>query len=108
MNEQAKPSRRKSAALRQADNDMAAVLKAPAGRRVLMRVIDETGVFLRSFTGDSETFFREGRRSVGLDLVETIERVQPGAFATLQQEALALRMQLETISQTGETDDEDQ
>lgn len=101
-----KPSRRKSAALRQADNDLQAVLANPAGRRVLMRTIDGAGAFLRSFTGDSETFFREGRRSVALDLIESIERVQPGAFATLQQEALALRLQLEQISQSGEADDE--
>jgi hypothetical protein len=104
MSEQGKPSRRKSAALRQADNDMKATLQSPAGRRVLMRLIDETGVFLRSFTGDTETFFREGRRSVGLDLIGAIERVDAGAFATLQQEALALRMQLEQLSQSGETD----
>lgn len=104
MNEQSKPSRRQVAALRQADNDMKAVLATPAGRRVLMRTIDNAGVFLRSFTGDSETFFREGRRSVGLDMIEAIENVQPGAFATLQQEALALRQQLDHMSQTGETD----
>lgn len=106
MNNSSKPSRRQTAAQRQADRDIEHVLHDPAGRRVLMRLIDSTGVFARSFTGNSETFFREGRRSVGLDLVEHIEHVRPGAFAALQQEALALRLQHEQIDQRGEGDDE--
>jgi hypothetical protein len=102
-----KPSRRQGAAQRQADRDLEALLDNPAGRRVLMRLIDGTGVFLRSFTGNSETFYREGRRAVGLDLVEHIERVRPGSFANLQVEALALRTQLEQIDQRdGEGGDE--
>jgi hypothetical protein len=106
MDNVSKPSRRASAALRQADTDLAAVLDTTAGRRVLMRLIDGTGVFARSFTGDANTFYREGRRSVGLDLVEHIERVSAGSFAKLQQEALALRMQHEQIDQHGERDEE--
>lgn len=104
MNTTVPLSRRQKTALQQADNDLLKVLSEPAGRRQLMRMIDQTGVFARSFTGDTETFYREGRRSVGLDLVEHIERVQPGAFAKLQAEALALRTQLDSIGQTGEQD----
>lgn len=100
-------SRRQAAALKQADRDLEAVLDLPAGRRMLMRLIDQTGVFTRSFTGNSETFHREGRRSVGLDLVEHLERVQPGAFAALQREALTLRQQLDSFGQDGEGSDED-
>ena len=106
MRQETKPSRRQSAAQRQADRDLEEMLDNPAGRRVLMRLIDSTGVFVRSFTGNSATFHREGRRSVGLDVVEHIERVRPGSFAKLQQEALALRVQLEQIDQRGEGDDE--
>jgi hypothetical protein len=106
MRPETKPTRRVSAAQRQADRDLEAVLDLPAGRRVLMRLIDGTGVFVRSFTGNSETFYREGRRAIGLDLVEHIESVRPGSFATLQTEALTLRMQLEQIDQRGEGSDE--
>jgi hypothetical protein len=106
MNTTANLSRRQKAALQQADHDLLKVLDDPAGRRFVMRLIDGTGVFARSFTGNSETFHREGRRSVGLDLVEHIERVLPGAFAKLQAEALALRVQLDSVGQTGESDDE--
>ncbi len=105
--DETKPSRNQRAAQRQADRDLLAMLDNPAGRRVLMRVIDSAGVFVRSFTGNSETFYREGRRAIGLDLVEHIERVRPGSFAALQTEALALREQLEQIDQrNGEGGDE--
>lgn len=107
MRHENKPSRRINAAQRQADSDLRAMLELPAGRRVLMRLIDGTGVFIRSFTGNSETFYREGRRAVGLDLVEHIEQVKPGSFAALQAEALALREQHKQIDQRdGEGDNE--
>lgn len=107
MRHETKPTRRVNAAQRQADRDLEAMLDLPAGRRVLMRLIDSAGVFTRSFTGNSETFYREGRRAIGLDLVEHIEMVKPGSFAALQTEALALREQHKQIDQRdGEGSDE--
>lgn len=99
-------SRAQQSALEQADKDLKEVLASAAGRRVLARLIDGSGVFLRSFTGNSETFYREGRRSVGLDLVEHVERVIPGTFAKMQAEALALRQRTDSRQQGGEDDDD--
>ncbi len=36
------------------------------GRRVVWRLLEKTGLYRSSFTGNSETFFREGARNVGL------------------------------------------
>lgn len=87
--------------LKQVTRDLQQALGDPASRRVLMRIIDSAGVFQRSFAGNDAltTAHREGRRSVGLDLVEQIEAVVPGSFATLQQEALALRQRNERDKQ---------
>lgn len=96
MNDPQHLTRAQKTALRQADQDLEKVLATPEGRRVLTRVIDNAGVFNRSFTGNSETFFREGRRSVGLDLVEHITRLDAMAFAKMQAEMIALRQKQDT------------
>lgn len=38
------------------------------GRRLVWRLLEETGQGRSSFTGNSETFFREGERNVGLKI----------------------------------------
>lgn len=43
------------------------------GRRILWRLLRSTGVTQRSHTGNSETFYREGRRSVGIEMQERLE-----------------------------------
>lgn len=41
-------------------------MKSRQGRRVMWRLLERAGVFRSSFTGNNETFFREGMRNVGL------------------------------------------
>jgi hypothetical protein len=48
--------------------DMAALMKRPEFRRLVRRYLDLTSVFRTTFTGTSETFFKEGQRSVGTTL----------------------------------------
>ena len=47
-------------------NDIKWLMSNKAGRRIVLRLINEAGMSQLSFTGNSETFFREGRRSIGL------------------------------------------
>lgn len=42
------------------------------GRRIVWRLLEQTGLYRSSFTGNSETFFREGARNVGLHYVGLI------------------------------------
>lgn len=45
-------------------NDLRFVLKTAQGRRVFKRILDKGGIFRNSFTGNSKTFFLEGRRDL--------------------------------------------
>lgn len=69
---------------RELDRALAAILALPEGRRVLWWVVrDLSGWFDRSFTGNSTTFFNEGRRQVGTALVERLMRLDRAAFGSL-------------------------
>lgn len=43
-----------------------------AGRQWTWELLEYCGIYRTSFTGNSETFFREGQRSVGLKLLADI------------------------------------
>lgn len=42
------------------------LMSSRRGRKIVRELLDYCGVTRSSFTGSSETFFREGQRSVGL------------------------------------------
>lgn len=48
------------------------LMSTPRGRRIVWRLLEECGVYRSSFTGNSETFFREGERAVGLRILALI------------------------------------
>lgn len=61
-----------------------ALLNSEDGRWFLMRLLDKTKVMSDSFTGNSATFYNEGRRKVGVDLVNEIAALGLEAFAKKQ------------------------
>lgn len=48
------------------------VLNTKEGRWFLMRILDIAGYKSRSFTGNSQTFYNEGKRAVGIELIEKV------------------------------------
>ena len=66
--------------------DLERVLLLPEGRRCLWYLMDRSHVFRSSFTGNSETFFREGERNVGLFILAGILDVSPECFGQIQKE----------------------
>ena len=56
------------------------------GRRIVWRLLERTGVYRSSFTGNSETFFREGQRNVGLMLMAQINEHAPDQYALMLKE----------------------
>lgn len=59
---------------RQQAEDFKWLMSDKRGRRIVWGLLETTGIYRSSFTGNSETFFREGARNVGLvyvDLVNT-------------------------------------
>lgn len=52
--------------------DLQFILNSIEGKRFVWRYLEKCGVFQSSFTGNSETYFREGERNIGLQLLADI------------------------------------
>jgi hypothetical protein len=71
---------------KQQADDIRWLVSTKQGRRVAARLIEHTGVYRNSFTGNSETFFKEGMRNVGLFLVAEIRKHAPESYAQIVNE----------------------
>jgi hypothetical protein len=60
------------------------------GRRVVRRLLETTGVWRSSFTGNSETFFREGARNVGLQVLNLVTTHAPEQLIPTMTETLSV------------------
>jgi len=67
--------------------DMALLLEQPAFRRVLFELFARTGAFEDTFTGNSGSFYKDGRRSVGLELFHEVMAMEPERFTQMWKEA---------------------
>lgn len=72
---------------RREEDDFRWLMNDKRGRRVVWRLLENTGVYKTSFTGNSETFFREGQRNVGLMLISQIHELTPEAYVLMLNEA---------------------
>lgn len=59
------------------------VLKTGAGKKFLWEILSRCNLYSESFTGNSQTFFLEGKRSVGLEILQLLEDADPTAYANL-------------------------
>lgn len=57
------------------------------GRRILWRLLSMSGVYRTSMTGNSSTFFNEGRRDIGLQLLAEINEHSLDAFVLMLKES---------------------
>jgi hypothetical protein len=57
--------------------DLKKVLQTDHGRRVLKNFLIKTKVFEASYTGNSDTFYNEGKRSIGRDTLNDIHEAAP-------------------------------
>jgi len=53
------------------------------GRELVWWMLSEAGIYQTSFTGNSTTFFNEGKRSIGLVLLDRLIRMRPDAYAQM-------------------------
>lgn len=67
-------------------DDFKFVMEDKRGRRYVWRLLEQCGVFRSSFTGNSETFFREGQRNVGLKIISLIHEACPEKYALMLKE----------------------
>lgn len=79
-------------------NDLRSVLSTPAGRRFIFDLIDRRClVFSPSYTGNSETYLREGMRKVGIDLMREIQERFLDQYTTMLSEQFTLVRQNQRI-----------
>ena len=70
----------------QVKEDFKWVVSTEQGRRFLWDLLAFTGVYRSSFTGNSTTFFNEGRRDVGLKLIGQLNEYAPEVYVTMLKE----------------------
>ena len=70
-------------------NDIKWLMANKQGRRIVWRLLAEAGVYRSSFTGNSETFFREGKREIGLFLLREITNHCAEAYVLMLSESKA-------------------
>jgi hypothetical protein len=68
------------------ESDFKWLMADKRGRRIVHAMLAETGLYQTSFTGNSETFFREGARNVGLKLLAKVEALTPDNYIKMLQE----------------------
>lgn len=65
-----------------------AVMGTREGREWMWDILSTTGMYRSSFTGNSETFFREGERNIGLKLTAELTRDCIEEYTLMQKEAV--------------------
>lgn len=63
--------------------DIRWLMNSESGRRIVWHLLEACGLRRLSYTGTHETFFREGQRSVGLQLLTLISTHCPERLAEL-------------------------
>lgn len=66
--------------------DLRLILDTKSGRRFIWKYLGICGVFRSSFTGNSETFFKEGQRNVGLQLMAEVHEADIEMYALMSKE----------------------
>ena len=67
--------------------DVAFVLSTVEGRRCYWGLMRRCGIHRSSFTGNNTTFFNEGERNIGLQMLSDLEEADPTAYAKCLSEA---------------------
>lgn len=68
-------------------DDIKVVLSTKSGRRFYWKTLSDCGVFRTSFTGNSTTFFNEGKREIGLMLLADLMEADADKYLLMTQEA---------------------
>lgn len=69
-------------------NEFRSLLSTYGGRAYIWRLLSQCGVYKISFTGNSTTFFNEGKRQIGLWVLEEVFEADPASFSLMQNEAV--------------------
>lgn len=83
------------------------VLSTELGRWFFCRLLDRTDILKQSFTGNSETFFNEGKRKVGLVYMNMLGQIGDGVdgvkkYHQAQLEYIEQQKLFEALTEKGE------
>ena len=59
------------------------LLKLKHGRAFIWKILEECGLYSDTFTGNSMTYYMEGKRAIGLLVLQYLEDADPTAYARL-------------------------
>jgi hypothetical protein len=65
---------------RELGNDISNIVQTESGKRFIWWLLSMSGVHLPSYTGNSDTYFNEGRRAIGLEILHRLVAYSPGTF----------------------------
>lgn len=86
---QVKRKKTKAQLIRERETEaLRSILSTFDGRAFLWRLLEECGIYTSSFTGNSTTFFNEGKRHIGLWTLNEIMEVDPNAYMKMKVEAV--------------------
>lgn len=63
--------------------DIRTLLMSRAGFNLIWWILEMSGVFVSSYTGNSDTYLNEGKRAIGLELLHRIVAVRPDVFESM-------------------------
>lgn len=63
------------------------VMSDSKGRRFVWAILQQSGVFRCSYTGNNDTFFNEGQRNIGLKLLAELMNGFKSEYALMMQES---------------------
>lgn len=67
--------------------DLAMLLQAPAGRRVVWRILSQCGIYSDGWDPSARIHFNAGKRNVGLWLLDEVMAANDEAYLLMQREA---------------------
>ena len=59
------------------------IAKTKQGQAFIWHILDFCGIYTDSFTGDNQTFYLEGKRSIGLSILQLLEDADPSIYPRL-------------------------
>lgn len=66
--------------------DLQWVMGDKRGRRFMWRLLERSGVFRISYTGNSETYFREGMRNIGIMQLDDLKTYCEETYIAMERE----------------------
>lgn len=59
------------------------LMKTRVGKDLMWRILSMCELYVDTFTGNSSTFYREGKRAVGLEILQLLEDSDPTIYPNL-------------------------